>query len=57
MILQSVSPRRRKTGREDSIQAADSMSAAFCMFQTKEEILPSVRNYMFLEAKWKFAEE
>jgi hypothetical protein len=57
MILESVSPRRRKTGREDSIQAADSMSAAFCMFQTMEEILPSVRNYMFLEAKWKFAEE
>jgi hypothetical protein len=35
--MHSVSPRRRKIGREANIQAADSMSAAICMLQIKPE--------------------
>jgi hypothetical protein len=39
MNMQSVSPRRRKTGREAGIKAADSMCAVVRLFQVKEETL------------------
>jgi hypothetical protein len=37
MNVQSVSLRRRKTGQEVHIKAADMLSAAFCLLQTKEK--------------------